>query len=115
MSAHASHSQLVGCLLLENLAKAGGEAIGICVEEESFSNGWTMAFGQATASKKGCSAKELERMTGVSYKSALFVLHRIRWGMVETDGAPLTGAVEVDETFVGASRGGYPAAAREDH
>ncbi|HST58223.1 MAG TPA: IS1595 family transposase [Longimicrobium sp.] len=62
---------------------------------------WAMAFWQATASKKGCSAKQLERMTGISYKSALFVLHRIRWGMVETDGAPLTGAVEVDETFVG--------------
>jgi transposase-like protein len=62
---------------------------------------WAMAFWLATSSKKGCAAKQLERMTGISYKSALFVLHRIRWAMVETDGAPLTGAVEVDETFVG--------------
>jgi transposase-like protein len=62
---------------------------------------WAMAFWLATSSKKGCSAKQLERMAGISYPSALFVLQRIRWGMVETDGRPLTGTVEVDETFVG--------------
>lgn len=62
---------------------------------------WAFAFWQACAGKKGVSAKQIERQCGISYKSALFVLHRVRWGMVETNGKPLTGTVEVDETFVG--------------
>lgn len=63
---------------------------------------WAFAFWQACASKKGVSAKQIERQCQISYKSALFVLHRIRWAMADSDGAPrLTGTVEVDETFVG--------------
>ena len=62
---------------------------------------WAFAFWQACAGKKGVSAKQIERQTGVSYKTALYMLHRIRWAMVETCGAPLTGSVEVDETYVG--------------
>lgn len=62
---------------------------------------WAFAFWQACAGKKGVSAKQIERQCGISYKSALFVLHRVRWAMVETGGKPLTGTVEVDETFVG--------------
>lgn len=62
---------------------------------------WAFAFWQATASKKGVSAKQIQRQCGIGYEAALFVLHRIRWAMVDTDGKPLRGAVEVDETFVG--------------
>jgi transposase-like protein len=42
-------------------------------------------------------------MTGVSYKSALFMMHRIRFAMADDHSVPepLTGTVEVDETYVG--------------
>ena len=41
-------------------------------------------------------------MTGVSYKSALFMMHRIRWAMGGgRSGGKLDGTVEVDETYVG--------------
>lgn len=61
---------------------------------------WAFAFWMACASKKGVSAKQIERQTGLSYKSALFLMHRIRFAMGD-DAAPLTGTVEVDETYVG--------------
>lgn len=39
------------------------------------------------------------RMTGITYKSALFMMHRIRWAM---SGSPmLSGTVEMDETYCG--------------
>lgn len=62
---------------------------------------WCLAYWMACASKKGMSAKQIQRLTGLSYKSALFLMHRVRWAMVETGGAPLAGTVEVDETYVG--------------
>ncbi|MEV4933930.1 IS1595 family transposase, partial [Sphingobium sp. LSP13-1-1.1] len=55
--------------------------------------------------KKGMSAKQMERMLGVTYKTAWFLCHRIREAM---DGAAPTGplggpnaVVEADETYVG--------------
>ena len=39
---------------------------------------WCHAFWAACASKKGVSALQISRMTEVSYKSALFMMHRIR-------------------------------------
>lgn len=62
---------------------------------------WCFAFWRASTSKKGVSALEIHRQTGLSYKSCLFLLHRIRFAMAPTDGNPLTGIVEVDETYVG--------------
>src|SRR5207247_2788202 len=62
---------------------------------------WCYAFWAACASKKGVSALQIKRQTGLSYKSALFLMHRIRYAMAGDDGSPLTGIVEVDETFVG--------------
>ena len=66
---------------------------------------WLLAFHLMAASKKGMSAKQMERMLGVTYKSAWFLCHRIREAM---DGAapkgPLggpDGVVEADETYVG--------------
>ena len=66
---------------------------------------WLLAFHLLAASKKGMSAKQMERMLGVTYKTAWFLCHRIREAM---DGAagndPLGGAdavVEADETYVG--------------
>ena len=66
---------------------------------------WLLAFHLLAASKKGMSAKQIERMLGVTYKTAWFLCHRIREAM---DGAtgndPLGGGntvVEADETYVG--------------
>lgn len=66
---------------------------------------WLLATHLLAASKKGMSAKQMERMLGVTYKTAWFLCHRIREAM---DGAAPTGplggpntVVEADETFVG--------------
>jgi hypothetical protein len=46
---------------------------------------------------------EIQRHCQISYKSALFLMNRIRFAMApDLDTAtPLTGIVEVDETYVG--------------
>ncbi len=64
---------------------------------------WCYAFWRACTSKKGVSALEIQRQTGLSYKSALFLMHRIRFAMSEMAGPAdrFDGTVEVDETFVG--------------
>ncbi len=62
---------------------------------------WCFGFWRAATSKKGVSALEIKRQTGLSYKSALFMMHRIRFAMAPDDGNPLTGIVEVDETYLG--------------
>ena len=57
-------------------------------------------------STKGMSAHQLHRMLGITYKSAWFMLHRIREAMVTTPTGPLGengGTVEADETFWGTS------------
>lgn len=62
-----------------------------------------------TSSKKGISAHQLHRTLEVTYKSAWFLLHRIREAM--RDGGELPpmggngGVVEVDETFIGRKKG----------
>src|SRR5436190_15393410 len=62
---------------------------------------WCFAFWAACASKKGVSALQIKRQTGVSYKSALFLMHRIRYAMTPDRSPRLDGTVEVDETYVG--------------
>lgn len=71
---------------------------------------WFIAVYLLCCSKKGCSSKQLERMLGVTYKTAWFMSHRIREAMRDgIDFAPVGGAgapVEVDETFIGGYRRG---------
>lgn len=62
---------------------------------------WCYAFWRAATSKKGVSALEIKRHTGLSYKSALFLLNRIRCAMQEEPTTPLSGTVEVDEVYLG--------------
>ena len=64
---------------------------------------WVIAFHLICSSKKGISAKQLQRNLGLaSYKSAWHMAHRIRHAMTQGVFAkPLTGIVEVDETYVG--------------
>jgi len=68
-------------------------------------NKWLLCNHLLCASKKGMSAKQIERMLGVTYKTAWFMCHRIREAMNGAAGTgPLGGAgkfVEADETFVG--------------
>jgi transposase-like protein len=54
-----------------------------------------------TSSKKGISARQLHRTLEITYKSAWFLLHRIREAMRDGDLTPFGGngdVVEVDET-----------------
>jgi transposase-like protein len=56
------------------------------------------------ASKKGMSALQLQRMLGVTYKSAWFLSHRIREAMAPKTRGPIGGhgrTVESDETVIG--------------
>jgi transposase-like protein len=64
---------------------------------------WCLAFYRAAASKKGISALQIQGETGLTYKSALFLMHRIRWAMAPVNDAEskLTGTVEFDETYIG--------------
>jgi transposase-like protein len=67
---------------------------------------WAYAFWRACSSKKGVSALEIKRQCQISYKSALFLMHRIRFAMKENDtpetpklGGDNIPPVEVDETY----------------
>jgi transposase-like protein len=69
-------------------------------------NIWLQAVHLMCASKKGISAKQLERMLGVTYKTAWFMSHRIREAMTSSPDGLLGsggGTVEVDETYWGNS------------
>ena len=69
---------------------------------------WFLAIYLMCQSKKGMSAKQLERTLGVSYKTAWYLCHRIREAMGNDPltGPTLVGIVEVDETMVGGKRRG---------
>jgi transposase-like protein len=67
---------------------------------------WLLATHLICASKKGMSAHQLYRMLGFgSYRTAWFMLHRIREAMRPAGDLPPMGSaggpVEVDETFIG--------------
>ena len=64
---------------------------------------WFLATYLLCESRKGMSANQISRTLGVSYKTAWYLCQRIRSAMKEINPQPLTGIVEVDETFVGQS------------
>lgn len=61
---------------------------------------WFHAIFLFASSKNGVSAKELQRQLGVTYKCAWRMAAQIR-KLMEQDGDPLSGTVEIDETFYG--------------
>jgi transposase-like protein len=68
---------------------------------------WLLAMHLMAASKKAMSAKQIERMLGLSYKSAWFLCMRIREAMTEPKAGPIGGEgkiVESDESFVGGKK-----------
>lgn len=63
---------------------------------------WLQAIFILCSSKKAISAHQLHRMLGITYKSAWFMAHRIRYAMGTGPLAQmLQGTVECDETYVG--------------
>ena len=79
---------------------------------------WVYAVHLMSASKKGISAKQMERMLGVTYKTAWFMAHRIREAMNVTPAEMLGGdgsPVEVDETYWGNEVKRAPGARGGDH
>ncbi len=68
---------------------------------------WLMAVALMVNAKKGLSAKQLQRDLNVAYKTAWYLSHRIRKAMELIEAAdtePLSGTVEVDETYMGSKR-----------
>lgn len=64
---------------------------------------WFYAMFLMTASKNGVSARELERLTGVTYKCAFRMAHQIR-KLMSQGTSLLTGVIEADETYFGGKR-----------
>ena len=63
---------------------------------------WWMAAHMMNSGKNGVSAHEIHRALGVTYKTAWFMMHRLREAMIDTKPAPmgsLGGAVQSDETY----------------
>lgn len=69
---------------------------------------WFLAIYMVGESKKGISAKQLQRSLDVSYKTAWYLGHRIRSAMEEDSPIPLMGIVEVDETWIGGKKSDTP-------
>ena len=68
---------------------------------------WVLASHLFAASKKGVSSKQMERMLGVTYKSAWFMTMRLREAACDKNAGPIGGEgkiVESDETFVGGKK-----------
>lgn len=69
---------------------------------------WLQAIFLMCSSKKGISAKQLERTLECTYRTAWFLAHRIREAMRSGDLTPFGMGgepVEVDETFIGREPG----------
>lgn len=69
-------------------------------------NKWLMAIYLMCASKKAMSAHQLHRELEITYKSAWFMCHRIRYAMTQSPLAnalenKLSGTVEADEVYIG--------------
>ncbi len=65
-------------------------------------NKWLTAIFLMCSSKKGMSAHQLHRQLGLTYKTAWFMCHRIRYAMTEGYlGKMISGTVEADETYIG--------------
>jgi transposase-like protein len=64
---------------------------------------WFLAVELVMDAKKGMSAVQVQNLLGIrSYQTAWHMVHRIREAMdTKENAAPMTGVVEIDETFVG--------------
>ena len=62
---------------------------------------WFWAAYLVATHTPGFSAKQLERQIGCAYRTAWFMLHRLRRAMVSDARSRLEGSIEADETIVG--------------
>lgn len=68
---------------------------------------WWMAAHMLNSGKNGVSAHEIHRNIGVTYKTAWFMMHRLREAMAELNPAPMGGegrSIQADETYYGNSK-----------
>ena len=61
---------------------------------------WFYAMFLVSSTRCGISAKQLERELGVTYKTAWRIFNQVR-KLFDEDSGPLSGTVEMDETYVG--------------
>jgi transposase-like protein len=67
---------------------------------------WWMAAHMLNSGKNGVSAHEIHRTIGVTYKTAWFMMHRLREAMTTLNPTPMGGegkSVQADETYYGNS------------
>ena len=70
---------------------------------------WFRAMWCICASKSGVSALNLQHTLGLgSYNTAWLCLHKLRRAMIRPGREKLSGAVEADETYIGAPQEGKP-------
>jgi transposase-like protein len=62
---------------------------------------WFLAVLLMCEAKKGISANQMKRTLGVAFKTAWYLCHRIREAMKDANTEPLSGTIEVDETYIG--------------
>src|SRR5713101_810146 len=64
---------------------------------------WLIAWYLLCSSKKGISSLQIQRMLGLgSYRTALFMMHRIRYALANPAFTKqLSGVIEMDETYIG--------------
>jgi transposase-like protein len=65
---------------------------------------WWLAIHLLASSKKGVSAHQLHRNLGISYQTAWFMAHRLRYAIATNANTflKLSDTIEADETYVGA-------------
>ena len=61
---------------------------------------WLYTMYLLQTARKGVSSLQLSKELGITQKSAWFMLHRLREAC-NTEGGPMTGEVEIDETYLG--------------
>lgn len=78
---------------------------------------WLVAWYLLCSSKKGISSLQIKRMLGLgSYRSALFMMHRIRYALAQPAFTQmLSGTVEMDETYIGGKAWGKGKGAGKDN
>jgi len=69
---------------------------------------WFRVMFLVVTQKNGLSAKTVERIMGFSYSTAWTWLHKLRDAMVNPGRQPLSGTVQVDESYIGAMTPGMP-------
>lgn len=62
---------------------------------------WLFAMYLVATARKGISSLQLSKELGVTQKSTWFMLQRIREACGNDDSGPLSGIIEVDETYIG--------------